>query len=1100
MRSSSWAHNDAPDGQEYLAAGRRIGVIGVGLPPSRASQLPHDKVSQIGATTVSLSRIEEHALVEELIGRLARGYVPRRALERKLDHYVRGPCACAFVVTGAHGAGTSTLLAEWVRTRRTAALRVVTRFVGLGDGAISTAELLRSVGEELRDFAPSGVPLPDVGADAEQELAAWRRVLQVASADRRPIVVVIDRIDELDDGDERAEGWWLPAELPQGLRLIVSASEHGADKLQPPPLPGPLRVPPLTRRESKRLVQARFAMRGQALDRKRMRQLLDHDASHNPLWLALVVEETLALGGAYSNKDPLTGLLGPNRGEPVSEALARVFSSALSRLRREAHWHDRLLRRLFGVLGAHPRGMQEIDLLEEIGPADPGTNKEYRSGALIALRALGPYLRPRGGCERAPVAFLYRSLREATAKKYQWQGKSQEASGSLPPSPPAEPSTVEQDAEAAALPESERGGDEHGSDEHRSGPEAGGRHTFQIHLGGIIELLGGHLYSNPGVYIRELLQNAVDAIQLRKALDSTYGGPGRVLIRVLGSDAGGPGVELFDDGVGLDEQETRRFVATIGESSKRGAFGGLEGLDFIGRFGIGLLSCFLVSDEIVIRTRSFRSTDVVDWRGWADGTYTLRSHHDASAAVGTTVRLTAKDGCEGWFTRDRVKELSRRFGGALDCAIELALPSGDRVVLLNSERPPWRRSVDDPDWQQAALRYGERLLGFRAMDCLQLHAEAGRIEGVAYLLDKAPKPTASPAHRVHVRGMLLSDSIDNLLPSWAFFARCVIDAAELHPTASREALCEDELLEKARLQLGNRLREHLLALRTFRPKLLGKIMTTHFAAMKALATVDREFLELMVDWIPFETSFGFMTFGEIRERFDVIRYALTTETYHQLAPIAVARSMGIINAGFTDDRALLQHVSAVFPALSLRPVSATDLIGELDELQPTERKAVVPLLAAASLVLSKLGCGVDARSFEPATLPVLLVLGEDQRKQRTARRIGNEIDPLWSGLLEQLAGEGEIRAQLCFNYNNPLVQQLTRTPDPELRAMAARILYLQALLLGQHPLDAEETSLLSTMLVDLVSWGMREREPEARPEHGPEPEPEPAPEPEPKSP
>lgn len=42
---------------------------------------------------------------------------------------------------------------------------------------------------------------------------------------------------------------------------------------------------------------------------------------------------------------------------------------------------------------------------------------------------------------------------------------------------------------------------------------------FPVDLGGLVELLSTHLYSTPAVYVRELLQNAVDAIAARRALD-----------------------------------------------------------------------------------------------------------------------------------------------------------------------------------------------------------------------------------------------------------------------------------------------------------------------------------------------------------------------------------------------------------------------------------------------------------------------------------------------------------------------------------------------------------------------------------------------------
>ena len=46
-------------------------------------------------------------------------------------------------------------------------------------------------------------------------------------------------------------------------------------------------------------------------------------------------------------------------------------------------------------------------------------------------------------------------------------------------------------------------------------------HAFQVDLRGLVDLLSHHLYSSPRVYVRELLQNAVDAITARQQALST---------------------------------------------------------------------------------------------------------------------------------------------------------------------------------------------------------------------------------------------------------------------------------------------------------------------------------------------------------------------------------------------------------------------------------------------------------------------------------------------------------------------------------------------------------------------------------------------------
>ena len=144
---------------------------------------------------------------------------------------------------------------------------------------------------------------------------------------------------------------------------------------------------------------------------------------------------------------------------------------------------------------------------------------------------------------------------------------------------------------------------------------------FKVNLGGMIEILSDHLYSSPDVYIRELLQNGADAITgKRKILGE--GAEGAITLEITEGER----LVFTDTGQGLTEEEIHQFLAIIGESSKREL--GQKDLrtDYIGRFGIGLLSCFMVSDEIRMVTKSCRSEDapVLEWRGKPDGIYTIR--------------------------------------------------------------------------------------------------------------------------------------------------------------------------------------------------------------------------------------------------------------------------------------------------------------------------------------------------------------------------------------------------------------------------------------------------------------------------------------------
>lgn len=112
---------------------------------------------------------------------------------------------------------------------------------------------------------------------------------------------------------------------------------------------------------------------------------------------------------------------------------------------------------------------------------------------------------------------------------------------------------------------------------------------FQVNLKGMIALLSEHIYSNPNTFVRELLQNCVDAITALRNIDENYAGRIDVYLNEDGS------LVFQDNGIGLKEEEVYRFLTVIGESSKRDT---PDADDYIGRFGIGLLSCFVVTNEI----------------------------------------------------------------------------------------------------------------------------------------------------------------------------------------------------------------------------------------------------------------------------------------------------------------------------------------------------------------------------------------------------------------------------------------------------------------------------------------------------------------------
>jgi molecular chaperone HtpG len=594
-------------------------------------------------------------------------------------------------------------------------------------------------------------------------------------------------------------------------------------------------------------------------------------------------------------------------------------------------------------------------------------------------------------------------------------------------------------------------------------------HRFQVSLRGVIDLLSHHLYSSPGVYVRELLQNATDAIRARQLQEP--GHAGTVRLELMEKQDGSPPTLLFsDDGVGLTEDEIHRFLATIGESSKREEALAARRNDFIGQFGIGLLSCFMVCDELLVVTRSVRGDGrTLEWRGRHDGTYAVRQSEHPLDRPGTQVFLMARQDMTEWFAPERLRHLARHYGGLLPFPIQLT--AGGRTEQLNPDGPPWRRDYESAsERRKALLAYGRDVFGTDFIDCIPLHSTAGDVDGVAFVLPASPHFNARQKHRVYLKHMLLSESAENLLPEWAFFVKCVVNANALRPTASRESFYEDESLALAREALGQGLRTYLVELAHEDPRALQRLIALHGLSVKALALDDDDFYKLVIHWLPFETSMGVMTLADYRRAHPVVRYTPTLDGFRQVARVAGAQGLCIINAAYTHDAALLEKLPHVVPDAQVEPFSTADLPQSFEELTLDEREAVFPLLRMAERVLAPFRCGVVVKKFFPAEVPTLYSSDAEGVFRRDAERAREESDDLYAGVLDGvMAAAGGEPAQLCFNLHNPVVRRLAAVADREVLKLSVEMLYVQALLLGHHPLNAQEMALLNQGLLGLIS-------------------------------
>lgn len=139
-----------------------------------------------------------------------------------------------------------------------------------------------------------------------------------------------------------------------------------------------------------------------------------------------------------------------------------------------------------------------------------------------------------------------------------------------------------------------------------------------VYVGDVASLvasLGGeHLYgAQPWIALRELLQNASDAVLARRELGELGEKGGRITVALDETDAGRTLV-VEDDGVGMSERVILHGLLNFGHSFWGSPLmveelPGLAASGFrsIGRFGIGFFAAFMLGDHVSVTTRSIHA-------------------------------------------------------------------------------------------------------------------------------------------------------------------------------------------------------------------------------------------------------------------------------------------------------------------------------------------------------------------------------------------------------------------------------------------------------------------------------------------------------------
>lgn len=584
-------------------------------------------------------------------------------------------------------------------------------------------------------------------------------------------------------------------------------------------------------------------------------------------------------------------------------------------------------------------------------------------------------------------------------------------------------------------------------------------YNFKVDLKGIIRLLSDNLYSSDKVFLRELLQNAVDAIDARKKADKAYA-EGKITVTYQRT-RGGAQLTFADNGIGLTKEEIHSFLSVIGQSSKRDS---TVRNSFIGQFGIGLLSCFLVTNEIKVITRSITEETCYQWVGKSDGSYVI-TEPKKSMEPGTQVLLKLTGDKDEFFTEREIMDDLAEYGFLLRVPIFFEGKNWKRIV--NDNFIPWRQQLSMAD---SIMEFGEQLFDESFFDVITLTGEG--IRGYAYVSTRQTNVSTSVHHKIFLKSMYVTEDGKDLIPQWAFFTRCIVDMDDLTPTASREGFTRDNKLMKAKNQIEKCIFDYFVSLSQYDVRKLKQLTQIHNVAIKSLAMENEQIYKLFFPFLTFPTNQGTLTGFQIvnASKKVPVSYCVELDDFRRLCPLLEGTKSLLVNGGYIYDAGLLQKLPKFYKNVKIEMFDNRSYEHILEEAPEAFVRELALFQGWAQEGLSAFGCVVSFKSFSPNSLQALYVPGEDAFFADVMGESG------FSGFFEGFDfGEDEEEGggnRLYLNSNNSFVKSLGQVQEPKLAQTMIQVIYIQALLAGHYTLGGKEMELMSRCLQRLMEYAL----------------------------
>ncbi|MCK4761821.1 MAG: molecular chaperone HtpG [Candidatus Aminicenantes bacterium] len=347
-------------------------------------------------------------------------------------------------------------------------------------------------------------------------------------------------------------------------------------------------------------------------------------------------------------------------------------------------------------------------------------------------------------------------------------------------------------------------------------------YEFQSEVKQLLNILVYSLYQHKEVFLRELISNAIDALNKVKfeSLHNSDIEDKNLDMKIdISFDKDKKKLIVEDTGIGMNKQDLIDNIGTIAHSGtmdflqKMSQTENKDKMDLIGQFGVGFYSSFMVAEEIHVHTKHFaKGSKGYIWKSTGDNNYTIEDK--GKKHRGTRIELFMKEDDKDFLEKWKIKDIINKHSRFVPFPIHLEGEKIDSADALWTQPKSNLKEKDYNDFYRFFQNASDDPETY-----LHLASDAPVQFNSIFYIPQANAEVygwmkSEPGIELYSRKVLIQKACKDILPEYLRFIKGVVDSEEIPLNISRETFQSNVRVSKIRKFVLKKIFDHLNGIKT----------------------------------------------------------------------------------------------------------------------------------------------------------------------------------------------------------------------------------------------------------------------------------------------